>query len=322
MTRRLSCRAPSLQGFQKTGLGERVANIFVRLCGKSTLGLAYGLSFAEALIAPAMPSTTARAGGIFMPIIDSLSRAAGSEPGKALNMVSSGKALTVGTLGICRDEKLSGSLLLGVIMVLWGCSTFFPVLLSVLRPLLSLSLSLSLSLCVCVCVCVYVLGVVCVCVYVWGVVCVCVCVRVCAHVCVCGGGCLMHIFPHCLNLCFCRAGTPSKRKLGSFLVQAQFQGSVNSSAMFLTAAAQNLLCLKLAAELGVAIGSPWVTWFKGAVGPALLGLAVTPLIIFKVLRKSLSLSLSLSPCVCVCVCVCARVQACVGVRVCIFETQR
>ena len=70
-----------LQGFQKTGLGERVANMFVAACGKSTLGLAYGLSIAEAVLAPAMPSTTARAGGIFMPIINSLALASGSEPG-------------------------------------------------------------------------------------------------------------------------------------------------------------------------------------------------------------------------------------------------
>ena len=70
----------NLQGFQKTGLGERVANMFVAACGKSTLGLAYGLSVAEALLAPAMPSTTARAGGIFMPIINSLSLASDSKP--------------------------------------------------------------------------------------------------------------------------------------------------------------------------------------------------------------------------------------------------
>ncbi len=68
------------QGFEKTGLGERVAQLFVRAFGKSTLGLAYGLNVAEALIAPAMPSTTARAGGIFMPIMRSLSLAAGSKP--------------------------------------------------------------------------------------------------------------------------------------------------------------------------------------------------------------------------------------------------
>ena len=71
----------SMQGFQKTGLGERVANMFVAACGKSTLGLAYGLSIAEAFLAPAMPSTTARAGGIFMPIINSLALSSGSEPG-------------------------------------------------------------------------------------------------------------------------------------------------------------------------------------------------------------------------------------------------
>ena len=72
------------RGFEKTGLGERVAQIFVKLFGKSTLGLAYGLSIAEVLIAPAMPSTTARAGGIFMPIINSLSLSAGSKPSKFL----------------------------------------------------------------------------------------------------------------------------------------------------------------------------------------------------------------------------------------------
>jgi di/tricarboxylate transporter len=78
-----------LQGFQKTGLGERVANLFVAACGKSTLGLAYGLGIAEAFLAPAMPSTTARAGGIFMPIINSLSLASGSEPGEGCSIDSS-----------------------------------------------------------------------------------------------------------------------------------------------------------------------------------------------------------------------------------------
>ena len=51
--------------------------------------------------------------------------------------------------------------------------------------------------------------------------------------------------------------------------------------MFLTAAAQNLLCMKLAAELGVVIASPWLTWFKAAFVPAMIGLAITPLILYK-----------------------------------------
>ncbi|KAI3437630.1 hypothetical protein D9Q98_000082 [Chlorella vulgaris] len=144
------------RGFEKTGLGERVATLFVKLFGKSTLGLAYGLSVAEVFIAPAMPSTTARAGGIFMPIINSLSLSAGSKP-----------------------------------------------------------------------------------------------------------------------------NDPSRKKLGAFLVQSQLQGSVNSSAMFLTAAAQNLLCMKLAAEMGVIVPNAWVTWVKAAIVPALAGLLITPLLMYK-----------------------------------------
>ena len=49
----------------------------------------------------------------------------------------------------------------------------------------------------------------------------------------------------------------------------------------MTAAAQNLLSLKLAASLGIVIVSPWLTWFKAACVPALVGLAVTPLLVDK-----------------------------------------
>lgn len=68
------------RGFVKTGLGNRIATYFVKWLGKSTLGLSYGLSLSETLLAPAMPSTTARAGGVFLPIISSLSLSAGSKP--------------------------------------------------------------------------------------------------------------------------------------------------------------------------------------------------------------------------------------------------
>ncbi|KAK0590745.1 hypothetical protein LWI29_031173 [Acer saccharum] len=76
-------------------------------------------------------------------------------------------------------------------------------------------------------------------------------------------------------------GDSSKRKLGSYLIQSQFQSSGNSSALFLTAAAQNLLCLKLAESLGVIISSPWVSWFKAASLPAIISLLATPLILYK-----------------------------------------
>ncbi|ONM06812.1 Dicarboxylate transporter 1 chloroplastic, partial [Zea mays] len=40
------------------------------------------------------------------------------------------------------------------------------------------------------------------------------------------------------------------------------KASANSNALFLTAGAQNLLCLKLGEEIGVNIGNPWITWFE------------------------------------------------------------
>ncbi|CAD5171408.1 unnamed protein product [Musa acuminata subsp. malaccensis] len=144
------------RGFVKTGLGDRIATYFVKWLGKSTLGLSYGLTVSEAFIAPAMPSTTARAGGVFLPIIKSLSLSSGSKPG----------------------DRSAG-------------------------------------------------------------------------------------------------------KLGSYLVMSQFQAACNSSALFLTAAAQNLLCLKLAEELGVKISSPWVSWFKAASLPAIVSLLATPYILYK-----------------------------------------
>ncbi|KAK9110748.1 hypothetical protein Sjap_018808 [Stephania japonica] len=144
-------------GPDRTGLGDRIATYFVKWLGKSTLGLSYGLTVSEALIAPAMPSTTARAGGVFLPIIKSLSLSAGSRPGHA-----------------------------------------------------------------------------------------------------------------------------SAKRLGAYLVQSQFQAGGNSSALFLTAAAQNLLCLKLAEELGVKIASPWISWFKAASLPAFCSLLATPFILYKI----------------------------------------
>jgi len=68
------------RGFVKTGLGDRVATYFVKWLGRSTLGLSYGLAISEAFISPAMPSTTARAGGVFLPIVKSLSLSSGSKP--------------------------------------------------------------------------------------------------------------------------------------------------------------------------------------------------------------------------------------------------
>lgn len=68
------------RGFIKTGLGRRIALQMIRLLGKRTLGLAYGLAFADLILSPAMPSNTARCGGVIYPIADSLARSFDSHP--------------------------------------------------------------------------------------------------------------------------------------------------------------------------------------------------------------------------------------------------
>mmetsp|Transcript_30280 Transcript_30280/g.57076 ORF Transcript_30280/g.57076 Transcript_30280/m.57076 type:complete len:562 (+) Transcript_30280:77-1762(+) len=146
------------RGFVKTGLGDRVATLFVKYLGKSTLGLAYGLTLSEAIISPAMPSTTARAGGVYLPIIKSLGDNAKSMP-----------------------------------------------------------------------------------------------------------------------------NDPSSRKLSAFLTQAQLQCAGPGSALFMTAAAQNMLTMKLGQEVAnFTIASPWLTWFKGACVPAAVTLLLTPFLLYMV----------------------------------------
>lgn len=68
------------EGFNKTGLGERIGFIVIRAVGSTTLGLAYGLNLAELLVAAAMPSSAARAAAVFYPITVSVAKASGSCP--------------------------------------------------------------------------------------------------------------------------------------------------------------------------------------------------------------------------------------------------
>ncbi|MFC4056678.1 DASS family sodium-coupled anion symporter [Planomonospora corallina] len=66
--------------FTKTGLGRRIALLFVAVLGRRSLGLAYGVALTDLVLAPATPSNTARSGGVVYPIIASLSEQAGSRP--------------------------------------------------------------------------------------------------------------------------------------------------------------------------------------------------------------------------------------------------
>ncbi|KAK9165769.1 hypothetical protein Scep_000960 [Stephania cephalantha] len=146
------------RGFVKTGLGDRVATCFVKWFGKSDLGLAYGLTFGETFVSVVMPSSIARAAGVFLPMIKSI--------------------LSLSNVGD-RDRE-------------------------------------------------------------------------------------------------------SVRKLGAFLFMAQLHSAGNSSALFLTASANNLLMFKLAGGIGVKIANPWVSWFTAASLPAFISLLITPFVLYMV----------------------------------------
>lgn len=67
-------------GFVHTGLGRRIALVFIRAFGKNSLGLAYGIGLTELILAPGTPSSTARSGGIIYPVVESIARSFNSFP--------------------------------------------------------------------------------------------------------------------------------------------------------------------------------------------------------------------------------------------------
>lgn len=69
------------RAFIKTGFGRRIAYVIIKLIGRSSLTLGYSIALSELVVSPAMPSATARGGGVFYPIVRSLSEAFGSQPG-------------------------------------------------------------------------------------------------------------------------------------------------------------------------------------------------------------------------------------------------
>jgi len=142
------------RGFIKTGLGARIAYLFMAVLGRRSLGLGYGLVATDLVLAPAIPSNTARAGGVVFPILRSVAEAYESRP----------------------DD-----------------------------------------------------------------------------------------------------GTA--RRIGAFLTVAAFQGTVITSAMFLTAMAANPLAAELAAAQGVEIS--WVGWAVAALVPGVLSLILVPWVIYR-----------------------------------------
>jgi L-tartrate/succinate antiporter len=67
-------------GYEKTGLGRRIALLLVRAMGRKTLTLGYAVTISDTLLAPFTPSSTARSGGTIYPIIRNLPALYDSKP--------------------------------------------------------------------------------------------------------------------------------------------------------------------------------------------------------------------------------------------------
>ncbi|UZT99603.1 anion permease [Chryseobacterium fluminis] len=129
------------RGFIKTGLGNRIAFLFIRIFGKSSLGLAYGLGLADVCLAPAIPSNTARGGGIIYPIMKSMAISFDSIPDKPethrklgsyltlnsyyMNLIASSMFLT-GTASNPMCQKFAANLGINITWMSWAAAGFVP----------------------------------------------------------------------------------------------------------------------------------------------------------------------------------------------------
>lgn len=129
------------RGFIKTGLGNRIAFLFIKVFGKSSLGLAYGLGLADLCLAPAIPSNTARGGGIIYPIMKSMAMNFGSLPDKPethrklgsfltlnsyyMNLIASSMFLT-GTASNPMCQKFAADLGIDISWMSWAVAGFVP----------------------------------------------------------------------------------------------------------------------------------------------------------------------------------------------------
>ena len=68
-------------GYEKTGLGRRIALVLVKRLGGRTLGLGYAIALSDLALAPFTPSNTARSAGAIFPVIRSIPELYGSRPG-------------------------------------------------------------------------------------------------------------------------------------------------------------------------------------------------------------------------------------------------
>lgn len=143
-------------GFIKTGLGLRMAYCFMKILGKRTVTLGYGLALTDVVLSPAMPSITARAGAVVSPIMHSIAEVYDSHPGQTAkrmgtfltlvvfhaNAISSGMFLTAMAgnplvVKLAGDQGIDitwGSWAIGAIVPSLVCLLVMPVLLYRISP--------------------------------------------------------------------------------------------------------------------------------------------------------------------------------------------
>ena len=131
------------RGFILTGLGSRMAYRVMSLFGKHSLGLGYGLVATDFILAPMIPSMTARAGGVMYPILKSLAdiftgRSHDPKMGSFLTLAAfQGTAITsamfltsmAGNPLIARFAKDNG---VEITWALWAIAALVPGLISLL----------------------------------------------------------------------------------------------------------------------------------------------------------------------------------------------
>jgi L-tartrate/succinate antiporter len=74
-------------GYEKTGLGRRIALVLVHRLGARTLGLGYAIALSDLALAPFTPSNTARSAGTIFPIVRSIPPLYGSAPGASARRI-------------------------------------------------------------------------------------------------------------------------------------------------------------------------------------------------------------------------------------------
>lgn len=93
-------------GYEKTGLGKRIALWLVKAMGRKTLTLGYAVAIADVVLAPFTPSNTARSGGTVYPVIRNLPALYDSKPNDPSSRRIGGYLMWVAIAATCVTSSM------------------------------------------------------------------------------------------------------------------------------------------------------------------------------------------------------------------------